>query len=213
MSGRFFFPLSSRVLFGGSRSLLVQFASVVAELVDAALAAGCSVHVGCASGADQAVVSAVLAAGVPGRLAVFAVGGEGGSGFWSGSAPFSLLVRACAVADVRFLAGGDLHVPLKLRLYHRSLAALCGCSLAVFFAPGLGSLSVAGAAVAAGVPVLVVVAGAAPPVCAPRGCSGSWSLASVSGVSLPAGFSLFSWSAAAPRFAPAGQAVLPGFGF
>jgi hypothetical protein len=167
------------VAFGGSRSLSSSFAPLVARVV-AALGGG-GVSVGCAAGADQAVVVAALAAGLP--LSVFAVGSSSGAGFWSGSAPLSLL-RSCP--SVVWSAGGSAAVPFRARLLRRSLAALAGCSSLVLFLASpssAGSLAVAGAAVSRGLPVFAFSCGFAGAPLAPRGCAGAWVACVVAGVS------------------------------
>jgi hypothetical protein len=151
-------------LFGGSRSLPPSQAGFVRSVVLAALArAGSFATVGCAAGADAAVVSAVLAAGLSGQLCVFCVGSASGAGFWSGSAPFSLLRRAAgSLARVVWSAGGGPELPFRARLLRRSLAALGAASEAVFFlaSPSSpGSLAVAAAAVRQGVSVFAFSCG------------------------------------------------------
>jgi len=171
------------VLFGGSRSLPASFAPLVSRVVGAVLAGPQSVSVGCAAGADALALSAALAA-LPGssafaRLALFCVGSASGSGFWSGSAPWSLLSAAAARCRVFWFAGGGPEVPFRARLLRRSLAALAGCSSAVFFLSSpssSGSLSVAAAAVRAGQPVFVFSCGfSGPPAPLSSVPAGSWS--------------------------------------
>jgi hypothetical protein len=171
---------SGSVLLGGSRSLAAS--PHVGPVVSALLAAGCELRVGCAAGADALVVSAALAAGAGPRLAVFAVGSSAGSGFWSGSALPVVRAAAAAGARVAWLAGGFLSVPLRARLLRRSLAALAGCRLAVFFLAGPvspGSLRVAAAAVAAGVPAVAFCSVQPAPLAGPAGC---WVPASLAGL-------------------------------
>jgi len=164
------------VLFGGSRSLAASWSPSVAAAVGAAVAAGWRVAVGCSAGADAAVLSACPVSALAG---VFAAFGPGGSGAASCSSVAGVLAAATAGAPVAWWAGGGPAVPLRARLSRRSLAALRICSAAVFFQPGAGSLAVAGAAVAAGVPVWAVgLAGSAAPG-APRGCAGAWRGASL----------------------------------
>ena len=181
----------SAVCFGGSRSLSPAFAPLVGRVGGAALARGALVSVGCAAGADAVVVSAVLAAGLPSLLRVCAVGGPSGRGFWSGSAPFSLLRRAASSgARVLWLAGGGLSVPLRSRLFARSLSSLRGCSAAVFFLASpfsSGSLSVAAAAARAGLRVFAFSCGFAGAPVALRGVSGAWVSSSF------LGFCCWSW--------------------
>ena len=176
---------SSLVAFGGSRSLPSSAASLVASVVGACLRAGRSVSVGCAAGADALVLSSALA--VPGGaalLSVFAVGASSGSGFWSGSALPAVRAALAAGARVLWLAGGALSVPLRARLLLRSRAALVGASAFVLFlaSPSSpGSLSVAGFAVSAGLPVFAFSFGFVGAPLAPRRCAGAWVPASLAG--------------------------------
>ena len=140
--------------FGGSRKLAPSYFSEVAQVVSASISNGCAVHVGCAAGADAAVINAALCD--PFMLRVFAQFSPTGLGSFSGSSVPSVLSAQAAGAYVSFLAGGPLSYPLKARLIRRSLAALAGCSAAVFFlsnAHSSGSLNVAAAAVKKNIPV------------------------------------------------------------
>lgn len=182
-------PGGSFVLFGGSRSLGAAWSGLVSACVSAALVRCVGVSVGCAAGADAVALSSALGAPSfsPGLVRLAAVGASSGAGFWSGSAPFGLLARAAAAGvPVAWSAGGGSSVPFRARLLRRSLAALSGCAGAVFFlaSPGSsGSLRVAGAAAASGVPVVVFACGFSAPPCPPcpprlgrgRLASGSWS--------------------------------------
>ena len=186
----------SAIHLGGSRSLASP--ALVAPVVRAILASGQSIHVGCARGADQAVIQSALS--IPGGhsfLVVFAAFGRGGAqsapGAWSGSAVSSVQAAARAGASVSWLAGGGLQLPLVARLMRRSRAALHGCSASVFFlaSPGSpGSLAVAGHAVKSGQPVFAFACGFSGPPQAPRGCAGRW----VSALFL--GFPCWCWSPA-----------------
>lgn len=154
-------PSSSPILVGGSRALVSGSAFSAARVFSGMLQrAGHAVHVGCATGADQAVIGYQLSFGVASPLLrVFAAGSSSGAGFWRSSA-FSFVSRYAALGgSVSWLAGGSLSVPLVARLMARSLAALAGCAAAVFFQPGPGSLKVARAALRQGIPVLVCKVG------------------------------------------------------
>jgi hypothetical protein len=179
-------PSSSLVAFGGSRSLPPAAGGLVSSVVGACLRAGRSVSVGCAAGADALVLSAALAfPGGAARLSVFAVGSPSGAGFWSGSAFPAVRSAAAAGARVVWLAGGALSLPLRARLALRSRAGLVGASAFVLFlaSPSSpGSLSVAAAAVAAGLPVFAFAVGFVGAPLAPRGCPGSWVPASLAGL-------------------------------
>ena len=161
------------MLVGGSRSVLPGSAAWVACQAFVLRCRG-PVHVGCASGADQAVVLAR-----PAGLRVWAAFAASGAGSWRSSAVAAVQAAAGAGVPVSWLAGGALALPLVARLARRSRAALAGCGLAVFFAPGPGSLSVARAALAQGIPVRLWLApGQLPPslpgACAPVLVGGCW---------------------------------------
>jgi len=114
--------------------------------IAAALSIGDLVAVGCQSGADQAVVLAVVAAGLAARLRVFCVAAS------LPACPAWVQAAARAGAAVVLAAGGPASVPLVARYLLRSVAAFAGCSRAVFAAPGAGSLAVARECVRASVP-------------------------------------------------------------
>jgi len=198
--------MSNLCSFGGSRSLPDRFAPFVARVVAAWVASGGFVSVGCAVGADAAVVSAFLSSPLsPVALRVFCVGGPGPSGslsgFWSGSA-LSVLSSLWSFfpSALRFWAGGPVSVPLRARLVRRSAAALVGASSAVFFlaSPSSpGSLRVAALAASRGVPVFVFPCGFSGAPAPLAGCVGRWVSASF------CGFPCLAWSSS-----PAGQLAL-----
>jgi hypothetical protein len=185
--------LMSTIMFGGSRSLPVEFFDLVAQVVGASLSAGSGVSVGCAAGADAAVLAAACRVS-PSAVQLFALGSSSGAGFWSGSAPFAWLARAAALgARVVWSAGGSSAVPFRARLLRRSLAALAVADAAVFFlaSPSSpGSLRVAAAAAGAGLPVFAFACGFSGSPAPLAGCSGSWVPGSFRG------FSCFSWAPA-----------------
>lgn len=163
------------VYFGGSRSL--PSSSIIGGVVGAVLASGAGLRVGCSAGADALVIGAVRPSSFS-QVRVFACFAPSGAGSWAGSAVSVVQSFAKAGGAVTWLAGGALAVPLRVRLIRRSLAGLAGCSSAVFFAPGSGSLAVAGHAVTQGVPVYVFGA----PSGVPAGCAGSWVASSFFGL-------------------------------
>ena len=160
------------VHFGGSRALPPAASSQVAAWVAAAAASGAGLHTGCATGADALVIQSALAAGLAGRLVVFAAFGPGGAGACGVSAVAAVSAAAQAGAQVRWWAGGSLRVPLAGRLACRSRAAVRGAALCVLFSPGSGSLAAAAPAALAGGAALLAIAPAAP--AAPAGCAGAW---------------------------------------
>ena len=182
----FFFTPGSSVHFGGSRSL--QPNSQLEFCVRKAQAAGCSIHVGCAAGADAQVIYAALAAVKADYLAetwlnVFAVGGNSGGWPYPRLSPPPWIIRA--ISCVRLWAGGCPSLPLRARLIRRSLAALAGCSCSVFFLSGPsshGSLTVAAHAVKSGMPVFVFCPVQPDPLTSPSP-AGSWQPAELYGLS------------------------------
>jgi hypothetical protein len=165
----FSLPSSSSVLVGGSRSLVSGSPAWVAcqSFVRASFVRGLQVHVGCATGADQAALIALPALQAIKSIKAFSAFAPSGAGAFPGSAVAAVQLSALQGVPVSWLAGGPLSVPLVARLMARSVAALQGCSAAVFFAPGIGSLKVARHALRSGVPVLVAVVGCpVPPVLA-----------------------------------------------
>lgn len=167
---------SMSVYFGGSRNLQHGQANPeLSVLVQATQQGGQAVHVGCCVGADQLVIKAGLAN--PSFLVVFAAFGPSGAGGWSGSAFGASRAAEQAGAEVRFFAGGHLEIPLEARLIRRSQAALSGCSAAVFFHPGSGSMAVARCAVLACIPLFVVG-----PCPASLPGAGSWQEAMLTGI-------------------------------
>lgn len=147
------------VYFGGSRNPQNINHAQIAQVVGVVVAAGSRVHVGCQFGADRAVVYSCP----PASLHVFAVLS---SAMWVPSG-----------AKITRQAGGT-STPLKARYLLRSIAAFQGCSVAVFFSPGAGSLAVARECVRSGLSVFAFQP--TPPAAVP-GVSGSWVAASFMG--------------------------------
>lgn len=194
-------PTPSPVLLGGSRSLSPRWARAVWSLVALLRRAGCGVSVGCAAGADALAVSACLGGFPSSRWSLFCVGAASGAGFWSGSAPLGLLRQAAAAGvPVVWSAGGGPSVPPRARLLRRSLAALAGCQLGVWFLASpvaSGSLAVAAQAARRGVSVAAVACGFAGAP-APLAGAGGWVAGSLCGWRPPAGVSVWFWLRAAP---------------
>lgn len=183
-----------KIHFGGSRNLSQKYASQVAQVVQVSLAAGASVRVGCAVGADQFVIHSAVSQ--PQNLEIFAQFAPSGAGAFSGSAVLSVAVAQELGASVSYLAGGSLAVPLRARLLRRSIAALRGCSFAVFFLayPGKsGSLNTAAQAATMGIPVYVFPLGFPGQPTALKHLPGAWQQSSF------AGFPCLQW-AAGPSF-------------
>jgi len=173
------------VYFGGSRSLPAQCFPLVGLVVAQVVASGQSVHVGCQFGADQQVTQSCP----PLSLFVFTVAAH------LQATPAHVQRVARAGASVVCGAGG-VSAPVPARYLLRSIAAFRGCSQAVFFAPGTGSLAVARQCVRAGLPVFafnISLACGASPMSAPPprvpSVSGQWVTSSFMG------FACWQWSA------------------
>jgi len=134
----------SSVYFGGSRSHS-SFPHLPA-VVRAVFSSGQSVHVGCQRGADALIVWQACSRGFPSSLVVFAVAPT------PATSPRRVQFAAYAGVRVVYAAGGQ-SAPMPARYLLRSIAAFQGCSQAVFFSPGPGSLAVAREAVKASIPV------------------------------------------------------------
>lgn len=152
---------TNAVYFGGSRHQKNISYQQVRSVVHMAATLGYSAHVGCQFGADQAVISAGQSF-LP--VHVFAVAPKA-------SAPAHVL--NAVVASVTYSAGGT-SAPEPARYLLRSIAAFQGCSQAVFFSPGAGSLAVARECVRSGLQVFAFCAGGLPPVGKPPKTAGAW---------------------------------------
>jgi len=138
--------MSKSAVYFGSRSLKYQGKnSVLHQVVSAVIASGHSVHVGCQFGADQEVALSACFRSFS-SLVVFAVSPS------LAHTPAHVQRVAHAGSQVILSAGGTV-APIKARFLLRSIAAFQGCSQAVFFEPGAGSLAVAREAVAQGLQV------------------------------------------------------------
>jgi len=166
--------------------------SLVSAVVGSVAAAGRGVAVGCASGGDAAVLSALCSGRVFVPFAVFAAFGVGGVGAGRFSA-VPLVARAASLSScaggsvrwVRFWAGGGPSVPLVARLRARSAALVSfvassgpGAGVVAFLSSPLsrGSVRSLRLAVRAGLPVVAFPVGF-PARLLPRFGSGRWVVA------------------------------------
>ena len=98
------------VYFGGNRKLHTP-SQAIAQAVSVTIQAGQSIHVGCCIGADQAVItSAVVLA--PSFLIVFAIFNGLGQGACELSAISAVSAALSQGAQVNYMAGGALDLPL-----------------------------------------------------------------------------------------------------
>lgn len=132
----------SSIYFGGTRSTLPYLDPLIEAVCQAVAGSGKKVHVGCQYGVDHQVILACPAS----SLMVFAVAVN------PAKAPYFVRQAVTLGASVTFSAGGN-QAPIPARYLLRSIAAFQGCSQAVFFNPGSGSLAVARECVRSGLPV------------------------------------------------------------
>jgi hypothetical protein len=153
---------SGVVAVAGSRSLPPSAFGLVASVCRSVLASGRSLAVGCASGAD----AAVLSAGLPvGSVLVFAAFGPAPrfAGAWRGSAAPDVGGFAAAGGAVVWWAGGLAAVPLVSRLSARTAAVVGAASAGAvlfFSSPASRGSALAGRlAVGRGLPVFAFPVG------------------------------------------------------
>lgn len=181
------------IYFGGSRHI----SQIPPQVIPQVLQAGQVVHVGCCVGADALCIQSSLCSSLFSQVRVFSIFSQSGAGACGFSAVQVVQSFAAAGGAVQWLAGGSLSVPLVARLIRRSVAALAGCSSAVFFSPRSGSLAVASHAVQSG--ILVFALGAMPaaiPSQAGHWCKVSASVIVPSLSSCPAGAFCWQWHSA-----------------
>lgn len=148
------------VYFGGSRDLEPNHPAyaVMRAVTWSVIQSGVKIHVGCQSGVDQGVIWSGLFS--PSSLVVFAVA--------------HALANTPAVIERAFHAGASLalsagnpeqkEIPFKARFLLRSKAAFKGCSQAIFFQPGPGSLAVARECIKSHMPVFCFSMGEPAPI-------------------------------------------------
>lgn len=116
-----------RIAFTGSRQLRPgRHIVAVTTIVRKALPNGI-ILAGCATGADEMVIKAVLTTSplpVTGRLKVFTILGKDGNGGWKATANTTVHCAAARGAEVRWNAGGIPETNLRKRLRQRTLAML-----------------------------------------------------------------------------------------
>ena len=150
------------VMVCGSRSVSASARQLVGQVVSGLLSEGCSLVVGCATGADEAALSAALSAGCVSQVRVFAAFGPGGPGACRWSAVSTVARFVEAGGQVSWWAGGKASVPLSVRLPRRTRVAVAAssCLVAFFSSPGSrGSRLACRSAVRNGKPVVALPLG------------------------------------------------------
>jgi hypothetical protein len=174
------------VAVAGSRSLPPQASALVAAVCRSLVASGRSLVVGCAVGADAAVLSAGLPPSAVQSFAAFGPvspswpapsGRYSAPGAWSGSAVREVAEFLFAGGSVAWWAGGGPSVPLPARLAARTRAVVAQASAGcvVFFGSpsSRGSLLAARCAADRGLPVFAFPVGFAGSLLPSLG-AGSW---------------------------------------
>jgi len=148
--------VSGVVAVAGSRALPPAGLALVGPVCRSVVASGRSLVVGCAVGADAAVLSAGLPVSAVRCFAAFGRG-PGFAGAWRGSAAPAVGGFAASGGAVSWLAGGPLSLPLRARLASRTSAVVSAASsgCVVFFGSpaSRGSALAARLAVGRGLPV------------------------------------------------------------
>jgi hypothetical protein len=171
------FKLPGVVAVSGSRVLPASGSALVVRVASDLAAAGASFVVGCCSGADAALLSAVPGSVPPSLVRCLAAFGPVGMGSGPASAVAQVSAFASLGGSVQWWAGGPAQVPLRARLAVRTRAVVnaAGSGLVVFFASpcSRGSLLACRCAVSRGLPVVAFPVGFPSEKLPPLG-PGSW---------------------------------------
>lgn len=157
------FRLPGLVAVAGSRVLSASGSALVVRVASDLAASGASLMVGCCSGADAALLSAVPAYLPPSLVRCLAAFGPEGAGAGPASAVARVSAFAAAGGQVQWWAGGPASAPLRSRLADRTRAVVASADagLVVFFSSpsSRGSLLACRCAVSRGLPVLAFPVG------------------------------------------------------
>jgi hypothetical protein len=174
---------SGVVALAGSRALPLGGASVVGYVVQSLRSSGCSLVVGCCTGADEVVLRTVP----PASIQVMCAFGPGGRGSCQRSAVSAIDNHFQSYGSVTWWAGGGPLVPLRVRLARRTKAVVSAATAGLVVFPtspsARGSWLAARLAVGRGLPVVVFPLFFSPSLLPPlgngkwvRAGSGMWSL-------------------------------------
>jgi hypothetical protein len=157
------FRLPGVVAVAGSRALPAAGSALVVRVASDLAAGGASLAVGCCSGADAALLSAVPGSVPPSMVHCFAAFGPGGEGVGPFSAAAAVQAFAAAGGSVSWWAGGPASVQLRSRLAGRTRAVIgaADAGLVAFFGSpsSRGSLFACRCALSRGLPVVVFPVG------------------------------------------------------
>ena len=137
-----FQSFSLPIAFSGPRALPVEAIPLVYKVVQEVMLSGRSVVVGCAVGADAAVLSAAIrfcpVSQLASRIQVLCAFGPEGQGSFVGSSVAGVQAAAALGVPVIWWAGGGPAVALVQRLRSRSQACVhASMRLIAFLVPGL----------------------------------------------------------------------------
>ena len=171
------FNLPGLVAVAGSRVLPASGSALVVRVVSDLAAGGASFVVGCCTGADAALLSAVPGSVPPSLVRCFAAFGSDSVGAGQFSAVAQVLRFARSGGSVHWWAGGPVSVPLHARLADRTRAVIASANagLVVFFSSprSRGSVLAARLALKRGLPVFAFPCGVISSALPSLG-SGSW---------------------------------------
>jgi hypothetical protein len=157
------FSLPGVVALAGSRALPAPGPALVVRVASDLAAGGASFVVGCCSGADAALLSAVPGFVPPSLVRCLSAFGPGGAGSGRFSAVGAVSAFAGSGGSVQWWVGGPASVPLRARLAVRTRAVVnaADSGLVVFFASpnSRGSLLACRCAVSRGLAVVAFPVG------------------------------------------------------
>jgi len=146
------------VAVAGSRALSPSGSALVVQITSDLAARGSSFMVGCCSGADAALLSAVPGSIPPSMVRCFAAFDSNGLGVAPSSAVDQVSSFSSAGGSVSWLAGGSVSLPLWVRLANRTKQVInsANAGLLVFFSSprSRGSLLACRCAISRGIPIV-----------------------------------------------------------
>ncbi len=146
------------VAVAGSRNISASSSVLIVQTTSALAADGFSFVVGCCSGADAALLSAVPRVIPPSFIQCFAAFNADGMGLAPSSAIDQVVKFSHSGGCVKWLAGGSLSIPPWVRLANRTKQVVhsANAGLLVFFSSprSRGSLLACRCAISRGIPIM-----------------------------------------------------------
>lgn len=151
------------VAVAGSRDLSASGSALLVQITSDIAACGSSFVVGCCSGADEALLSAVPGSIPPSLVQCFSTFDSDGIGIAPSSAIDQVISFSHTGGSVTWLAGGSVSLPLWVRLANRTKQVInsANTGLLVFFSSprSRGSLLACRCAISRGIPVIAFTIG------------------------------------------------------